>query len=117
MNTQIAQFDPAQIKVPGSGGLINLNDPNLKIGTIVSVVLMNYVFYAAGILLLVYLVIGGLQMMISKGDPKAIQAAQGKITNAVIGFIIVVVSFFLVQIIGSMLHLQGTFFGSIFNVR
>lgn len=117
MNKQIAAFDPTQIQVPSSGGLLNLNDPNLKIGTIISVILTNYIFYAAGLMLLVYLVMGGLQMMTSRGDPKALQAAQGKITNALIGFIIVVVSFFLVQILGSLLHLQGTMFGSIFGVK
>lgn len=117
MNNLIAQFDPTQIKVPASGGLVNLNDPNLKIGTIISVILTNYVFYAAGLMLLVYLVMGGLQMMTSRGDPKAMQAAQGKITNALLGFVIIVVAFLLVQIIGSLLHLQGTMFGSIFGVK
>jgi len=65
--------------------------------------MLPFVFYGAGIALLIYLVIGGLQMMVARGDPKAIQAAQAKITNALIGFIIVIVSFVLVGLIGQLL--------------
>ena len=41
--------------------------------------------------------------MMSRGDPKAMQSAQGKITNALLGFIIVVFAYFLTQIIGDVL--------------
>ena len=52
--------------------------------------ILDYVFGAASLALLVYLILGGLQMMTSRGDPKAMQSAQAKITNAVLGFIIVI---------------------------
>ncbi len=75
--------------------------------------ILDYVYSAAGIALLVYLIMGGLQMMTSKGDPKAMQMAQGKITNALIGFIIIAVAFVLVRIIGKLLGLVAfqTVFG------
>lgn len=76
---------------------------------------LPYVFGAAGIALLIYLVLGGLQMMTSRGDPKAMQSAQAKITNAVIGFVIVIFAFFIVQLFGQIFRIQGTLFGQIFK--
>jgi large-conductance mechanosensitive channel len=78
---------------------------------------LPYIFGAAGIALLIYLVLGGLQMMTSRGDPKAMQGAQGKITNALIGFVIIIIAFFIVQLLGQLFGLQSnpifsnTFFG------
>lgn len=86
----------------------------ITIGSLISKTL-PYIFGAAGIALLVYLVIGGLQMMISRGDPKAMQSAQAKITNALIGFVIVFFAFTLVQIIGQVLGLEGTLFSQVFG--
>ena len=83
-----------------------------KIGDVIGSTL-PYIFGAAGIALLIYLVIGGLQMMISRGDPKAMQSAQGKISNALIGFVIVVFAYLLVVLIGRILGIQA--FGNIFR--
>lgn len=83
-----------------------------KIGDVIGSTL-PYIFGAAGIALLIYLVIGGLQMMISRGDPKAMQSAQGKISNALIGFVIVVFAYLLVVLIGRILGIQA--FGNIFK--
>jgi len=65
--------------------------------------ILDYVFGAAAIALLVYMVTAGLQMMLSRGDPKAMQAAQAKITNALLGFVIVFFAFALVSIVGKIL--------------
>ncbi len=83
-----------------------------KIGDIIGSVL-PYIFSAAGIALLIYLIIGGLQIMTSRGDPKAMQSAQGKISNALIGFVIVVFAYLLVVLIGRILGIQA--FGNIFK--
>jgi len=79
--------------------------------------IMDYVFGAAAIALLVYLVLGGLQMMTSQGEPKAMQSAQAKITNALLGFVIVIIAFFIVQLVGNLLGLQGTLFGQVFGTK
>lgn len=83
-----------------------------KIGDVIGSTL-PYIFGAAGIALLIYLVIGGLQMMISRGDPKAMQSAQSKISNALIGFVIIFFAFTIVQIIGQIFGLEGTLFSQI----
>jgi len=79
---------------------------SLSVGGIITNIL-PYIFGAAGIALLVYLVLGGLQMMTSRGDPKAMQSAQGKITNAVIGFVIIIIASFVVLLIGELLHISS----------
>lgn len=95
--------------IANQGGLGNVN---FDLGTLISRVL-PYVYGAAGIALLIYLVLGGFQLMLAKGDPKAIQAAQGKITNALIGFIIIVIAYSLTVLLGQLFKLGS--FGQIFG--
>lgn len=115
MNKYLAQLDLSKIKIDASNGLFDINDQKLPIGAIISKIFETYIFYAAAIMLLIYLMVGGFQMMFSKGDPKAMQSAQGKITNALLGFIIVITAFLIVQLIGKVLNLQSTSFGLIFT--
>lgn len=83
-----------------------LNKPGrLTLGDFISDIL-PYVFGAAGIALLFYLVMGGFQLMTSRGDPKAMQGAQAKITNALIGFVIIAVSAIAVRLIGQVLGID-----------
>ena len=67
---------------------------------------LRYIFAFAGIMLLIYLLAGGLQLMFAKGDPKAVQAAWGKITNAVIGFVVVFLAYWITQLFGEILNVQ-----------
>jgi len=75
--------------------------------------LLPFIFYGAGIAVLIYLIIGGLQMMLSQGDPKAMESAKGKITGALVGFVIIFISYWLVLIIGKLLGISN--FGAIFK--
>lgn len=79
--------------------------------------ILPYVFGVAGIALLIYLILGGLQIMTSRGDPKAMQSAQAKITNALIGFVIIIFAYFIVQIFGQVFGIQSTFLGQIFGLK
>ena len=63
---------------------------------------LPYVYSIAGILLLIYLIFAGLQLMASRGDPKGVAAAQAKITGALIGFTIIFISAILVKLIGQI---------------
>jgi hypothetical protein len=67
-----------------------------SIGDIVSQAL-TYVFPIAGILVFIYLLYGGLNLMIAMGNEEGIREGKAKITNALIGFIIIFVSYWLVQ--------------------
>ena len=74
--------------------------------------ILTYVFGAAAILLLIYLITAGLSMMTSQGDPKAMQAAQAKITNSLIGFVIIIFSVVISSVIGKILGID--IFASLF---
>ncbi len=69
--------------------------------------LLTYIFAFAGIGLLVYLVVGGFKLMTAAGDPKKMQEGQHIITNAVIGFVVVFVAFWIVQLVANILGLES----------
>ncbi|MFA4827352.1 MAG: hypothetical protein WC596_03860 [Candidatus Shapirobacteria bacterium] len=69
-----------------------------NVGLLVSQ-LLPYVYGLAGLCLLVVLVSGGLTLMTSAGDQNKIKEGYGKITAGLIGFLIIFVSYFIVQIV------------------
>lgn len=91
---------------------IGLNQNLTSLGSIISTVI-PYLFGIAGFLLLLYLIFGGFSYMLSGGDPKAVESAKQKITNAVIGFVIIFAAYWLVQILGIVLGVKQ--FGEIFR--
>ena len=74
------------------------------IGGIISTLLL-YVFPIAGLLLLLFLIIGGFRFMFSAGDPKAAQSARSIITTAIIGFFIIFFAYWLTRLLGTILGL------------
>ncbi|HSX48985.1 MAG TPA: pilin [Candidatus Saccharimonadales bacterium] len=66
-----------------------------------------WIFTISGMILLIYLIFGGIQLMLSGGDPKNAGAAKAHITNALVGFIIIFVSFWIVQLVGVIFGLSG----------
>ena len=76
-----------------------------KVGGIISTIL-PYLFVIAGLLLLFYLIYGGFHMMIAANDEKGLAEAKGKITNALVGFLLLFVSYWLVQILGHIFGIQ-----------
>lgn len=62
-------------------------------------VLITLAFTLAGLLFLAYFLIGGLQWITSGGDPKNVAAARSRITNAFVGFILVVASYAIILIV------------------
>lgn len=65
--------------------------------------LVNIVFVFAGVALLLYFLTAGFKMMTAAGDPKKMQEAQVQIKNALLGFIIIFASYWIVQIAASLL--------------
>ncbi len=62
-------------------------------------------FSIAGIFLLAYILWGGFDYLTSMGDPKKAEAGKNKITAAVIGFFIIFVSFWIVQLVKYLLKI------------
>jgi len=65
--------------------------------------LLPYIYVVAGLILLLFLIIGGIGLMTSAGNPDKSKAAYGKITGAVIGFLIIFVSYFIAKIVEVLL--------------
>lgn len=60
-----------------------------------------------GIILLFVLILGGYQYLMSQGQPEKIKAAQAKITTGIIGFILLVFSYIVVNLIAKIFGLSG----------
>lgn len=76
------------------------------LASVVTVALGKLIFPIAGIILLAYLVWGGFDYLTSMGDPKKAEAGKQKITAAIIGFIIIFVSYWIVQIVDYIFGLE-----------
>lgn len=83
-----------------------------EVGTVLSS-FFEYVFFISGFLLLIYMTMGGFQLMFAKGDPKAVSAGWAKVTNALIGFVIIVFAYAITSILGKVFGI--TVFGQIFK--
>jgi hypothetical protein len=93
----------AQNPFPYSGlesatGLTGISD----LGGVVTKVI-PFLFAGAGLILLLNLISGGISLMLSRGDPKAVEGAKGRITTSLIGFIIIFAAYWIVQIAGVVL--------------
>lgn len=102
------QSNSAEI-VPGEGVDIgqwfNLNFSSkapTSVGGFVSG-LLSQVYVVVMILTLVYLIWGSYRYMISGGDPKAVAAARSHLTWAIVGTIIVYISYFVFQLLNVLL--------------
>lgn len=84
---------------------VGVKDKFADIGSIIST-LIPYIFYGAGIILFLMIIAGGIELMTSGGDPKKVQLARDRITNAVIGFIIIFVAYWITQIIYKILGVE-----------
>jgi len=84
-----------------------------NLGDLVSV-LIPYIFGITGIILLLMIVFSGFQMLTSAGDPKAMEAGQKRLVNAIIGFVVIFLSFWIVKFVGQILGIESivTIFGN-----
>lgn len=67
---------------------------------------LPYIFGIAGFALVIFIVFSGYSLLTSKGDERAVAGAKAKLTYAVVGFIVIFASYWIVQIFGSILGLQ-----------
>lgn len=96
--------------VPGTGGKF-FEIPNILGFTNISQLIDNLIqlaFFVAGIALFVNFLVGGFQWINAGGDAKAMQAARGRITNSLIGLIIVVAAVAITRIIENVLGISIT---------
>ena len=56
--------------------------------------------------MLVMLILGGIGLMTAAGDPAKTKAGYGKITSGIVGFLIVFISYFAVQLVEVILGVK-----------
>ena len=61
--------------------------------------LLPYIYVIAGLILLLMLVMGGIGLMTSAGNPDKTKSAMGKIKAGLIGFLIIFISYFVAKIV------------------
>jgi hypothetical protein len=64
----------------------------------------NTLIFLVGAVAVIFLIIGGLRYVISNGDPKAVEAAKNTILYAIVGIVVAVISFALVQFVINALN-------------
>ncbi|MGA3291643.1 MAG: hypothetical protein ABSC49_00680 [Candidatus Microgenomates bacterium] len=81
------------------------------IGSLVSLFL-NIAFVVASIILLFFFILGGIGMIISAGqdDPQKVEQSKKTITSAIIGFVIVFVSYWIVKLVAQLLGISNLIF-------
>lgn len=90
------------------GTLENISTPGLGSNNLAFWVnrAIIYVFPLAGMAMLIFLILGGFQIMTSAGNPKNLEEGRNKITYAIIGFVIIFMAFWIVEIVARILGLQ-----------
>lgn len=79
--------DPSQLRLPG-----------VSVDTGVSNIL-NIVFAIAGLLAVLFIIIGGFQYVVSGGDPAGLKRAKETITYAIVGLVITLLAFGIVKFV------------------
>ncbi len=64
-------------------------------------------FGVAGLVAVIYLIMGGFSYVTAGGDPEAVEAAKTTIVNAIIGLVIIFVSYLIVGFIMQQLDIQA----------
>lgn len=67
-------------------------------GQLISSILPTF-YIVAGFILFIYLIFGGFLMISSAGDEKKTAEGQQALTNAIIGFVIIFTSYWVIQIV------------------
>lgn len=76
-----------------------------KVGDIVSEAI-PYVFLFAGIALLLMLISAGFTLLTSAGDAKKLDSGKQKLTYALVGFLLIFVAFWIVQLAGIIFGIE-----------
>lgn len=91
--------------ISGPDNFIFASEANRTLGAVIGNAI-PFIFAFAGIALLVMLIFGGFGLLTSTGDSKKIESSQKQITYAIVGFLVVFVSYWIVQLVGRIFNLS-----------
>jgi len=69
-------------------------------------IIINVALGVGVALTVIFLILGGIQYIMSKGDQKAAQQARDWLTNAIIGFVVVVGAFTIKKVVSTMIDIN-----------
>lgn len=90
------------------GNTIVLNTSTLSLGNLITLII-SWILYITGILAFIFLVYAGILYITAGGNPDQARRAQMGLINAIIGIIIVVLSYAILRAV-VVLALGGSFF-------
>jgi hypothetical protein len=90
----------AQFTVPSSGGTGLPNNSSVS-SFILSII--NIALAVAGLVAVLFLIIGGFRYITSAGNEETAEQAKKIITNAIIGVVVIILSFVIVRVISNAL--------------
>jgi len=101
---------PVEMSTASSGGCNpdkGVLDVGWRIPTFSELIgnIIRLIFFIAGLFALVYLLLGGFEWVQSAGDEKKLESARGKITNAVIGLVV------MIAVLSLVIFLEQVVFG------
>jgi len=86
------QFLPGLVEPFGTDNLLDV------VSTII-----NLAFALAGIVAVVYLIMGGFNYVTAGGNPEAVEGAKTTLVNAIIGLVVILVSYLIIQFVMSQI--------------
>jgi len=94
----------AQFQPPSAGGTGLPNDTSLS-GFILKII--NIALALAGLIAVLFLIIGGFRYITSAGNEETAEQAKAIILNAIIGIVVIILSFVIIRVISSALTDRG----------
>ncbi len=106
----IAGTSPGCVLLNDSGVIDNVNGTTPSLACLIQIVvnIINFALMFLGVVTLLMLLFGAIKFITSSGDPKAIQGAQKTMTYAIIGAIVVMMAFVLINIVTNALGLSSS---------
>jgi len=71
---------------------------------------LNIAVTLAGLILFIMLLVGGFNYLTSGGDPEKVKKASGTIANALVGFILLISSWFIIRLLSQFTGVDLTTF-------
>jgi Type IV secretion system pilin len=90
---------------PAAGGIATISNFSCLFSNVVKVALGF-----AGIVLFILLIVGGFKYITSGGDPKAIEGAKKTLTSAILGLVLILVSYLILVLISAITGVDVTLF-------
>ncbi len=69
--------------------------------------IVGLLFFFGGIALILNLILAGIGLMMAAGDPAKVKAGQERIKNGFLGLLLMLMAYFIIQLIGLIFNLPG----------